>query len=149
MTHEERNTIFALLVNVLVNGYIIIKLLGLSSAGAFAGPDALQVFARTVLWVIPISIVATLVFTVLGNILIAIILREPKPDFTVDERDKQFQMRAMGATLFGAAAGFIIALIGLAFGWSALTAFLVLYFSFAGGDFFGNIVKFLSYRCGG
>lgn len=148
MPHEERNTIFALLTSLVVNGYMIWKLAGLRAAGAFDGADALQVFGKTVIWVIPLSIAVTLVLTVLGNIVLAILTGDPKPDFTVDERDRTFRIRGLWGTIAVIGAGFILAMAGLALGWAALPVFTLLYFAFAAGDLTGNLIRLGSYRIG-
>lgn len=146
MPFEERNTLAALFVNVLTSLYMILKLRSLHAAGAFAGDDALVVFGKTVLWVIPIAIVATIALTILFNILIAILTRDPKPSFVTDERDQIFKTRAMMTTLVVTGIGFICAMIALAAGWTALATFTLIYFAFAAGDFTGNLVKMASYR---
>lgn len=149
MSHEQRNIYVAILTSLLVNGYVILRLRGLSASGAFDGPDALQIWARAVLWVIPAAIVLTIVLTILANIVFAIAAREANPDFTVDERDRLFQTRGMIATMVVVSIGFIASIIALAFGWQALTVFTLIYFSFAAGDLIGNLTRLVSYRIGG
>jgi len=146
MTYEERNTCVAILISLMVNTWIAIKLYNLHQSGVLVSDTGLLQFARTVLWAIPASIVLTIVLVVLFNILFAIATRQSDPDFTVDERDQQFKVRGLTATTFIASAGFIIALVHLAIGYSSIFAFLVIYAGFALGDFVGNVIKLASYR---
>ena len=148
MTHEDKNNLVSMVINVAVNGYIIWRLTQMNDAGAFDGPDALTNWARMVIWVIPISIVLMIIGTILFNILFAVATNDAKPSFVSDERDKLFGNRSMVAVVIFAGAGFISSIICLAIGWSALFAFNVIYFSFALGSFAGDITKFISYRRG-
>jgi hypothetical protein len=149
MPYELRNTLAALLCNLGVNSYMVWKLMNLHATGALDGPDALSIFGKTVLWVIPISIIATVVMCIASNILVAIIRRDPKPDFIADERDQMFKTRSNSVVLIFAAAGFIGAMIALAMGWTPIPVFTLIYFSFALGDLAGTVVKGMSYAAGG
>jgi len=149
MSHQEKNNIVSIICNLLINGFVILKLNAMFGDGSLSGPDAPMVWARMVIWVIPASIVLLIALTILSSIVVAIIERDPKPDFTVDERDKLFDIRGMGATMAVVAAGFIGSIIALAVGWQPLTVFIMIYFSFALGSIVGDLVKFLSYRYGG
>lgn len=148
MSHEERNNIVAILVNLATNAYVITRLRSLWSTGAFDGPDALMIWARAILWVVPIAIGGTIVLTILANILFAIATLDENPDFTVDERDRMFQLRGMAVTMVVASFGFLGCLVALAVGWEALIVFTLLYVAFSAGDLIGNLVKLVSYRIG-
>ena len=148
MTYQDRNNVVSILINIVVNGYIIIRLVDMNAAGAFDGPDAVNVWARLVIWVIPISIAATIVGTILFNIFYAIATGNEKPSFVVDERDKLFEQRSFVAAMVLAASGFILAIVMLALGWSALFGFNIIYFSMALASMAGDAVKFISYRRG-
>jgi hypothetical protein len=148
MAYQDRNNIVSIIISLLVNGYIILRLLEMDSAGLFDGLDAVNVWARMVIWVIPISIVATIIGTILFNIGHAIVTGNAKPSFTVDERDKMFDRRGIIAVVIFAGAGFILAIVALALGWSAFTGFNIIYFAMALGSIGADLVKFISYRRG-
>lgn len=148
MTYEEKNTWVSLAVSIVVLGYIILRLLGLQGEGAFDGDDALVVWAQTVLWAIPLSIAGVIIGSIIFSIGYAIATQESNPSFVVDERDKGIGKRALSTAIFVASAGFILALVALAFGWQPLIALNVIFFGFAAGDFIGNLVKLWSYRQG-
>ena len=68
MVYQDRNNIVSIVVGLAVNFYIISRLIDLNAAGAFDAPDAVNVWARTVVWVIPIAIAATIAGTIIFNI---------------------------------------------------------------------------------
>lgn len=148
MSHEERNTVTALIVSIIVLLYFGTSLRNDWIAGAFDGPDGIMIWARTVLWIIPFCIVFTIVATVAMNIGYAIITRTPNPDFISDERDAAIGRRGSLVTMVIASMGFIAALIALAFGWSALAGFNVILVAFYAADFVGNMSKMAAYRFG-
>ena len=88
MTHEERNTVSAIFASLLVNLYVIFKLMAMFEDGRLAGDDAVMVWARAMLWVIPIGIALVIATMILFNILHAIATGTESPSFLVDERDK-------------------------------------------------------------
>ena len=148
MTYQDRNNVVSIFVTLLANGYIILRLLDLNSSGAFDGPDAVNIWARTVVWIIPIAIGATIVGTILFNIAYAIVTNNEKPSFIVDERDKIFETRGHVTMMIVGSFGVMGAIVLLAFGWSALVGFNVIYFSMALGSMIGDAVRFISYRIG-
>lgn len=145
MTYEERNNLIAIVTNLLINGWIGWRVWGMYQAGEFAGPDALMVWARTVLWVVPASVVLTIILTVVFTILFAIATRDENPSVVVDERDKIFGRRGIIAAVAVASSGFFLAVGALALGWSAFAAFNILYVGFALGSLAGNVLILGSY----
>lgn len=148
MSHDEKNAVISIITNLVVSGFFGVRILQIYQSGAFAGEDALLVWARTVLWMIPASIVATMVFMIVGSILFAIAARDPKPDLKIDERDKQFRQRAMTAATVIASTGFILATVALAFGWSGLAAMNIILAGFVLADLGGSVTRLVSYRRG-
>jgi CHASE2 domain-containing sensor protein len=114
--------------------------------GAFAGDEGLAVWARTVLWVIPASVVASIVVTILFNIVFSIATQDEDPDTTVDERDRSISIKGMRVTMVVASAGFIGALAMLALGWSPLIGLNVILAGFALGDLSGSVTRMALYR---
>lgn len=148
MTFQDRNTFVSILVNLLTLTYVIYRLITMQSAGAFDGPDAVNVWAKMVILVIPISIAATIIGTILFNILFAIVTGQAKPSFIVDERDKHFERRGIFALIAGAGIGFICGIIALAMDYSALVGLNIMYFGMALGALGSDLVRFASYRRG-
>lgn len=148
MTYQDRNNFVSIIVGLITTGYVIFKLLEMNAEGRFDGADAVNIWARMVIWVIPLAIVATIVGTILFNIGYVIVTGNKKPSFLVDERDKLFDRRGIVAVVLFSGGGFMLSIVALAFGWSALRAFNILYFSMALGSMSADLVKFFSYRRG-
>ena len=144
MCTQERASIVALATGLLVNGYVLVRYLQLSGAGALSGPDGPMVWARMMLWAVPAAIVLTIVL----NVLFSVSMRERLTGAVVDERDKLFQLRGMSATLYVFGAGFVASMVGLALGWTPLTGFISIYVAAALGDLAGNLTRLVSYRLG-
>ena len=148
MGYEERNTLVAIFVNVSVVAGFVWLILSMQGEGAFAGSDGLTVWARTVLWIIPASIVATIVITIVFNIVFAIATREADVDTVVDERDRSISILGMRVTMVVASVGFIGALVMLAVGWPVFLALNLILAGFALGDLCGSLTRLFLYRRG-
>jgi hypothetical protein len=144
MSKEERASIIAIIINLMINTYIVVQLVQLFGSGSLSGEDATMVWARAVVWAIPAAIVLTIAF----NILLMLTGKQRSLDNVVDERDRIFQLRGMGVTLVVAALGYIGMLVTLSIGWPAVAGLTLLYICFAAGDLLGNIVRLASYRIG-
>ncbi len=148
MSHEERNTVAALIASLIVNIYVINKLTNMFADGRLAGEDAIMIWARAMLWVIPIGIAVVIIVTILFNILHAIATNEPSPSFLVDERDKSISNFGMKVTAIVASIVFIGIVVALAMGAAPLTGFIAMWFGMAAGDLSGNLAKMFRYRMG-
>jgi hypothetical protein len=149
MSHEERNTIASLLSGLLINLYVISKLSNMFADGRLDGPDALIVWARAMLWVIPVGIVVVIIFVIIANIVFAIITNDPDPSFLVDERDRSIQNIGLRFSMVGVTIGFIGGMIALAAGVQALYVFIGMFFALSLGDVLGNFAKVVKYRIDG
>lgn len=148
MSYEERNAWVELIANVLIVSFFAYRVWTMNGEGAFDGSDGLTVWAQTVLWMIPISIVVTVVLTILVNVAAGVVARDHDPDFTSDERDKRFSGRGMIAAMVVSSAGLLIALGHLALGGSAFFALNIILFSFAAASFSSDVLKIFFYRRG-
>jgi hypothetical protein len=148
MPYQERNIVVAIFTNLVIVIYFALRIYGMFQDGQFDGAGGLMLWARTILWMIPVSIVATIIATILFNIFYAILTNQPKPSFVVDERDRAIEITGMKVTVVVISAGFMAAMVALAFGWTAFIVFNVILFSFAMADLGGNLVKLTMYRFG-
>lgn len=144
MSHQERASVVAIAVCLLLNGYISVRLWQLYEAGALSGENAPMVWAQSIVWVVP----AAIALTILSNIGFAVASKNRKQKTNIDERDHLYRSRGMCVTLFVFAIGFIGMLIGLATGLSVVFALTLLYASAALGDLLGQCVRLASYRIG-
>jgi len=144
MSSQERASIVAIITCLLLNTYVIFKLVQLFGAEALSGEDAPMVWARAVVWVIPAAIVLTIVL----NCLFSMASKDRNQKNIVDERDRLFQLRGLYITLISIGLGFMTMIVVLATGWTAVAGLTLLYASCAVGDLLGNVVRLASYRIG-
>lgn len=148
MTYQERNNLVAIFNNLIVSGYFTWRIYGMYLEGGFDGPVGLTIWAQTVLWVIPVSIIASIILTIVFNIVFAIAARDPNPEMVSDERDRQFGSRSIVTAVIVASAGFILALVVLALGFDVFYALNLILVGFVLADLIGSLVKLISYRRG-
>lgn len=148
MSHEERNTLVNLISSLAVNAWFLSRIWTMFHDGTSTAPDGLQIWAQTMLWVVPVSIGTTIALTILTTIAVSIVTRDMSMRAVVDERDRTFQVYGMGATMAAAIVGFLASMVLLAMGHGGFVAFNVIYLSFFVGDIAGNLVKLGLYRCG-
>lgn len=147
MSYEERNTVVTLISSLLVNAWFLNRIWIMYHDGTSTAPDGLQIWAQTMLWVVPVAIGSVIALTVLTNIVVGAISGETDRGI-VDERDRKFEFFGMGATMAFAVAGFLVSMILLALGYGGFVAFTVIYLSFFLGDIAGSLVKLGFYRAG-
>ena len=105
--------------------------------------DAVLVWARSVVWVIPAAVALTIVLNIFSKM-----FSKDHESVVADERDRKFQLRGMATTIVFVGLGYMVMLTGLAIGWPTLLALNILFFSAALGDLMGNIVRLYSYKLG-
>lgn len=146
MSSEERSTLLQLVIGVIVNIYILIRLSQLFDSGALDGPDAIQVWAMAMLWVIGLSIVFGIIVAIIGSILFAVILNEPDPSFVVDERDRMIANTGLKITMGFVSTGFLGMIAALAFGIDPLICLIGLMLTYSVGSTIGEAGKLARYR---
>ena len=146
MSHEERNNIASIIAGLLVNIYVINKLSNLFADGSLDGPDALMVWARAMLWAIPVGVIVVIICVILFSIVFAIATGEENPSFVVDERDEAIKILGLRFNMVIISVAFIGGMIGLALGYAPLYVFIGMFFGFSIGDLIGNFAKLIRYR---
>ena len=152
VSHEEKNTLLQIIVGIVINIWIAIEVRDLYTNGIMDSPEAIQTWAKTILWIIIISILAGILFTIMGTIMFSIlekiIFGESDTNFITDERDKTIASIGHKITIFFAGAGFITLLVGLNFGYEIVDCLVVLMFCFSLGGLLGELAKLVRYRVG-
>lgn len=144
----ERDALTGLISMLIVIVIFSLRLIDQHAAGAFAGPDALQVWARSVLILIGISIAIAIAVSVAAHVLQAILTGE-KPEDRKDERDHLIDRRAMTWGWYLLSVGILGVIVDLALGASGLRAInLVLALCFA-SEALKDCVRLWLYRRGG
>ena len=150
MSHEEKNTLLQIIVGIVINIWIVIEVRGLYANGVMDSPEAIQTWAKTILWIIIISVFAGILFTIMGTIIFSvlekIIFGESDTNFITDERDKIIASTGHKITVFFSGAGFITLVVGLNYGYEIIDCLVILMFSFSLGGLLGEIAKLARYR---
>lgn len=146
MNSEHRNIWAALLSGLIVNAYFFHRIWGMFGDGTSTAPNAMQLWARTIIWAIPANILATVIMTILVSIVVGITTGEKSIPALKDERDRLFQLWGLGVTMAFTVIGFVTAVLCLAFGQSGFLAFNFVYLGCAIGDMAGNSLKLVLYR---
>lgn len=145
MSYGEREAATGLITCLIVILLFLWRLTALHTAGAFDGPDGLQVWARSVLilvgWSIGIAIAVSIVFAILH----AIVTGE-KPDDRRDERDRDIDRRALTWAWYLLSFGLLGVIVSLALGDTAFNAMnMVLALCFL-SEMFRDGAKLVLYR---
>lgn len=150
MSHEEKNTVLQIIIGLVVNIYVIMKVIDLYGSGAMDGPDAIQVWANTMFWVIIYAIVAGIIMAIIGTIIFAMIeaamTGEADQKFITDERDKMIANSGNKVTMGFTGAGFIALIVGINFGYEPVDCLIVLMFCYSLGGLAGELTKLARYR---
>ncbi len=149
MSFGERDAFTSLLITLIVAAMFYFRITGQSAAGLYDGPDGLMIWARSVLWLIAISIGIAIGVTILFTILYTILTGEMKPSDLRDERDRMIEVRGMRIESllvhFGLAAGIIYLAWG---GASAVRALNVILIGLMLSGIVKEIFKIICYRRG-
>jgi heme/copper-type cytochrome/quinol oxidase subunit 2 len=145
MTLGEREAATGLISMIIVLALFLWQLSGQHAAGIFAGPDALQVWARSVLiliaWSIGIAIAVSVVFAILHAVLTG-----EKADDRKDERDRDIDRRVLSWASHLLSFGLLGVIIDLALGASAFRAMNLVLALCAGTEIFKDGLKLWLYR---
>ena len=148
MPQEERSTIAYIASNILMSAYFVLHLRGLYADGSFAGPDGVMHWARAVLWMIPLGVLATIVLVIAVTIVAAVLDGGSGPSNIVDERDRKIRSTGMQVAMVTASVGFLVAVGFLALDYPVLTGLNIIFAAFAVGSLAGDLTKFGLYRYG-
>jgi len=147
MSFTERSTIAELVTSLAVIALFTWVIVTRQAEGAFAGPEGLQIWARQILWMIPVGISVGIGVSVLLALAYHVTLREAF-DGLVDERDRIIVLFGWKVTAITISTGFVAALAALAWGVTPLLALNLMLASFAAGDLAGNAARLWRYRRG-
>jgi hypothetical protein len=148
MPMGEREAVTGLITTLIVLALFLWRLSGLNEAGMFDGPEALQVWARTVLilvaWSIGIAILVTIGFHIAHGIVTG-----EQTDDRRDERDRDIERRALTWAWYLLSFGILGVIIDLALGATAFRAMNLILGLCLVSEMFKDAAKVILYRRGG
>ena len=149
MPDAEREIWITLFSDVLVKTWFALKLWDLASAGALSGDAGLILWGKTVLWMIPISIVVQIALTILFAIGRGILTNGKHLPTVKDERDRMIAARGMITSYIVASLGTLAGIAAIATGQGALIGLTLILAGIMAADVVGNLVKLGHYRLAG
>lgn len=149
MSFGERDATTGLLSMLIAAAMFYLSLSGKYDAGLFDGPDGLQVWARSVLWLILYSIGIAIAVAISFAILYSILTGEKKISDLRDERDHMIEVRGMRIAALITSVGIFAAVLDLAWGGaSAMHAFNIILIGCAFAEVVKDLFKIVCYRRG-
>ncbi|MBL1434581.1 MAG: hypothetical protein COB08_000070 [Rhodobacteraceae bacterium] len=148
MNFEVKNIYagFASTIIIFTIYYIVVS--GMHSAGRFEGPEGPALLGKAILALMAGGIVVHIVMLILANIVFAILQRDSKPSFVVDERDKLIELRGLRVSYYVFGTGYVAAMIGMAMGLSVFWVFNLLLVFCALSALIEGVVKLALYHRG-
>jgi hypothetical protein len=147
MSYQERQAIVSLIetivISVLYSAYMIQRY----PAGSAYSPEVFHFWGSFFLVLIPVSIVAKIITSIIFIILNAIATREEEPPIT-DERDKMIELKSQVRGGFVFIFGFILAMVSLVISQPPAVMFIILLLSGILSQIISDIAQFYYYRRG-
>jgi cytochrome b561 len=147
MPLAEREALTGLITSLIVTVLFIWRLMAQHDAGLFVGPDALQIWARSVLLLVGVSIGIAIVVAVVFHVAYRVVTGE-KPEERRDERDHHIARRALTGAWYLLSFGLLGVIVDLALGASALRAMTLVLVLCAGSEIFKDAFTVWLYRRG-
>lgn len=147
MPYGEREAATGLITTLICIALFLWRLSGQHAEGLFDQPDALQVWARSVLVLVAWSIGIAIVVSIGFHILYEMVTGE-KTDDRRDERDRDIERRALTWAWYLLSFGLLAVIIDLALGASAFRAMNLILVLTGTAEGFKDALKLLLYRRG-
>lgn len=147
MSAHERRAIVSLPTTLLLAVFFVAYLLPRYPEGNPYAPEVFRFWGLAFVILVPVSIVADIVVSIIFNMAYAMATRQEASSFT-DERDKFIDLRALRNALYAFTAGFSLAMGSLAIGMPPSVMFILLMGSGYGSGLVANISKLYLYRRG-
>jgi len=129
MSFEQKNIYVSLFSGTLVFAIYFWRVSAMFADGRFDAADASSLIGKSILLLMAGGIALHIAATFLFNILYAIAANEPDQSFLVDERDRDFELRALRIAYHSFGAGYVISMIALALGYTPFVVFNLIIFS--------------------
>lgn len=148
MSSEEKNAFGAVVAFGFTIWFFGLPIWAKTADGSYLTVDGLQDWGRDVLWLMGGGIVVTIVVMILLHVILSILSGDLEPQMMTDERDHAISRRGTLVSLTGASAGFIVCVIALAMGQSAIFALNAILIGMTGGALLSELTRIALYRFG-
>ncbi|MDG1377205.1 MAG: DUF2178 domain-containing protein [Yoonia sp.] len=148
MSYEECNAWSALISGLITFAIFGSPIWAGTVGGTYETVDGLTLWAKDVLWLIGGGIGIGIAVVIGFQIVYALATRTEKPQFLTDERDIMISRRGSVVTLVIASAGFILGVVLMALGWTALAGLNAILGGMAAGAVISEAYRIAVYRFG-
>lgn len=147
MSYQERRAIVSLSSTIVISVFYFWYMVQRYPEGSSYSIEVFRFWGAAILILIPVSIIAKIVITIVFSILNTIATQENEPLFS-DERDKLIELKATRNSLYVFMFGFLLAMGSLIIDMTPSVMFIVLIFSGIVSELVGDISQFYFYRRG-
>jgi uncharacterized membrane protein len=146
MSYHEKRSIVNIISTILITGSYFWYILQNEPTANMNTDELLKFWATSLLYLIPVSIVAKIVIHIVFAIFNAITTREDVPK--KDERDKLIELKSVRNSNYMFGFGFMLAMIAIALNGSVTLMFAILIIGGMCSEIFDNATQLYFYRKG-
>ena len=146
MSYQEKRSLLNLIAGVLIPGVYFWIILSGDPLSGLNTDELLYFWAKSILWLIPITIAIHIVGAIVFGIGNAIITREKPP--ATDERDKLIELKSMRNSRYMFGFGCVMGLVALVMGMSVNVWFALFIVSSALSQVIESVSQLYFYRNG-
>ncbi|TFE22796.1 hypothetical protein [Cohnella luojiensis] len=147
MSYQEKKNIVSLLGTLLVFGLYCLYVFQNHPFGSPDSTDIFRFWGAFILILIPVSIVAKIIITIVFNIIYRITTKEAEPSFA-DELDKLIELKATKNSHYAFTLGFLLAMGSLVMDMPHSAMFIILISSGLVSEMVGVFTQLYLYRKG-
>ncbi|MGF7047344.1 hypothetical protein J2T13_001849 [Paenibacillus sp. DS2015] len=147
MSYQEKKNIVSLMGTLLVFVCYCLYVFERYPEATLDSTDTFRFWASVILILIPVSIVAKIIITIIFNIIYRISTNEKEPSFA-DELDKIIELKATRNSHYVFIIGFLLAMGSLVMNMPPYMMFIILIFSGLLSEVIGVITQIYLYRIG-
>lgn len=147
MSYQERQSIISLLSTLIITAAYSAYMLQRYPAADAYSPEVFRFWGTYFLVLIPVTIVAKIIITILFSILNTIATREAQPDL-MDERDKLIELKCARISLYTFSLGVVLAVGSLVFDQVPAVMFALLIGAGILSEIVFDVTQFVLYRRG-
>ena len=147
MSYQEKKNIVSLMGTVLVFGLYCLYVFQRDQIGNIHSSDTLSFWGAFILILIPVSIIAKIIITIIFNIIHRITTQETEPSFS-DELDKIIELKAMRNSYFVFIIGFLLSMVALVLEMQVSAMFIILIAAGFVSEMVGGLTQLYLYRKG-
>ncbi|MCL6603541.1 MAG: hypothetical protein K6T94_11750 [Paenibacillus sp.] len=147
MSYQEKKNIVSLMGSLFIFGMYCLYVFQKQSVGSIDSTDTFRFWGAFILILIPVSIVAKIIITIVFNIIYRLTTNEIEPSF-YDELDKLIELKATRNSYYVFILGFLLSMGSLVLEMQPSAMFIILIASGLVSEMVGGITQLYHYRRG-